>query len=68
MFAPFWERGAYYRWVFLSQYAAKDKFDHPRSVYLREDQILPRLDDWLTTKFSPDTDYRPGARRRQGPY
>ncbi len=44
---------AYYRCVFLSQYAAKNKISHPRSVYLREDQILPRLDNWLTTKFSP---------------
>jgi site-specific DNA recombinase len=49
-----WNNGAaYYRCVFLSQYAAKNKLDHPRSVYPREDQILPRLDDWLTTKFSP---------------
>ena len=49
-----WNNGAaYYRCVFLSQYAAKNKISHPRSVYLREDQILPRLDDWLTTKFGP---------------
>ena len=48
-----WNNGAaYYRCVFLSQYAAKNKISHPRSVYLREDQILPRLDDWLTTKRS----------------
>ena len=51
-----WNNGAaYYRCVFLSQYAAKNKVSHPRSVYLREDQILPRLDNWLTTKFSPGT-------------
>jgi site-specific DNA recombinase len=49
-----WNNGApYYRCVFLSQYAAKNKVDHPRSVYLREDQLLPRLDGWLTQKFSP---------------
>jgi hypothetical protein len=39
--------------VFLSQYAAKNKISHPRSVYLREDQLLPRLDGWLAQKFSP---------------
>jgi site-specific DNA recombinase len=38
-----WNNGApYYRCVFLSQYAAKNKISHPRSVYLREDQLLPR--------------------------
>lgn len=44
---------AYYRCVFLSQYAAQNKVSHPRSVYLREDQVLPRLDGWLARKFSP---------------
>ena len=33
-------RGTYYRCVFLSQYAAKDELDHPRLVYLRDDQVL----------------------------
>ena len=27
---------------------------HPRSVYLREDQIVPRLDAWLAGAFAPD--------------
>jgi hypothetical protein len=44
---------AYYRCVFLSQYAAKNKIDHPWAVYLREDQLLPRDDRWLAGKFSP---------------
>ena len=44
---------AYYRCVFLSQYAAKNKTDHPKAVYLREDQLLPSLDRWLAGKFSP---------------
>ena len=39
--------------MFLSQYAAKNKIDHPRVVYLREDQLLPNLDRWLAGKFSP---------------
>jgi site-specific DNA recombinase len=45
---------AYYRCVFLSQYAAKNKVDHPRAVYLREDQILPSLDHWPGRVFHPD--------------
>jgi site-specific DNA recombinase len=45
---------AYYRCVFLNQYAAKNKIDHPRAVYLREDQLLPSLDHWLGRIFHPD--------------
>jgi hypothetical protein len=44
----------YYRCVFLNQYAAKNKIDHPRAVYLREDQLLPSLDHWLGRIFHPD--------------
>ncbi|MGO8887765.1 MAG: hypothetical protein ACLPUO_29355 [Streptosporangiaceae bacterium] len=44
---------AYYRCVFLSQYAAKNKIDHPRAVYLREDQLLPSLDHWLGRIIHP---------------
>lgn len=48
-----WNNGAaYYRCVFLSQYAAKNKIDHPRAVYLREDDLLPGLDRWLAGKFN----------------
>ena len=43
----------YYRCVFLREYAAKNKIDHPRAVYLREDQLVPHLDRWLASKFSP---------------
>ena len=43
---------AYYRCMFLSQYAANDKIDHPRAVYIREDQLLPALDRWLGDKLS----------------
>ena len=39
--------------MFLSQYAAKNKVDHPKSVYLREEQLLPHLDEWLSRKFDP---------------
>ncbi len=44
---------AYYRCVFLREYAAKNKIDHPRAVYLREDQLIPHLDRWLASKFGP---------------
>jgi len=32
---------AYYRCVFISQYAATNKIDHLRAVYLREDRRRP---------------------------
>jgi site-specific DNA recombinase len=44
---------AYYRCMFLSQYAAKNKIRHPRAVYLREGLIVPGLDDWLSRLFRP---------------
>src|SRR6185437_9986389 len=35
-----WNNDApYYRCVFLREYAAKNKINHPRAVYLREDQL-----------------------------
>lgn len=40
----------YYRCVFLAQYAVKNRVDHPRAVYLREDRLLPSLDRWLALK------------------
>jgi site-specific DNA recombinase len=49
-----WNNGkAHYRCTFLSEYAAKNKVPHPTSVYLREEQLLPKLDAWLTRKFDP---------------
>jgi site-specific DNA recombinase len=44
---------AYYRCMFLSHYAAKNKISHPRAVYLREGLIVPGLDDWLGGLFRP---------------
>jgi site-specific DNA recombinase len=32
----------HYRCNFLSQYAAKNKVNHPTSVYLREEQLVPK--------------------------
>jgi site-specific DNA recombinase len=49
-----WNNGKpHYRCTFLSQYAAKNKVDHPTSVYLREEQLLARVDEWLCRKFDP---------------
>jgi site-specific DNA recombinase len=44
---------AYYRCKFLAQYAAKNKIRHPRAVYLRENLIVPGIDDWLGRLFRP---------------
>jgi len=49
-----WNNGKpHYRCTFLNQYAAKNKIDHPRSVYVREEQLLPELDKWLSRKLNP---------------
>src|SRR5207302_9528727 len=37
-----------------SEYAVAAKLDHPRSVNLREDDLLPRIDAWLTEAFGED--------------
>jgi site-specific DNA recombinase len=47
-----WNNDApYYRCMFLTEYAAKNEIEHPRAVYLREDQLVPHLDRWLVGKF-----------------
>lgn len=49
-----WLRGtAYYRCRFPDQYASANKLPHPRNVYLREDQLVAPLDDWLLTALAP---------------
>ena len=49
-----WNNGRpHYRCTFLSEYGAKNKVNHPISVYLREEQLLPQLDAWLSRKFDP---------------
>jgi site-specific DNA recombinase len=49
-----WNNGKpHYRCTFLAEYAAKNKVSHPKSVYLREEQLLPHLDGWLSRKFDP---------------
>jgi site-specific DNA recombinase len=49
-----WIRGeAYYRCRYPAEYAAASAFEHPRSVYLREVDVVGRLDSWLAELFSP---------------
>ena len=45
---------AHYRCRYPSEYAIANQIDHPRTVYLREDAILPSLDAWLATAFRAD--------------
>ncbi|WP_436788922.1 recombinase family protein [Yinghuangia sp. YIM S10712] len=50
-----WNNGtAHYRCRFPSEYALANTLDHPRTVYVREDAVLPPLDAWLATAFAPD--------------
>ncbi|GAB3712771.1 recombinase family protein [Nocardiopsis oceani] len=43
----------YYRCTFPNEYAMANHVAHPRSVYLKEDDVLPVLDDWLARLFEP---------------
>jgi site-specific DNA recombinase len=36
-----------------AQYAEKKGIEHPRAVYLREDKVVPALDEWLGKLFDP---------------
>jgi site-specific DNA recombinase len=44
---------AYYRCRFPQEYALANRVEHPRNVYLREADLLPRLDAWLGKYFTP---------------
>jgi len=44
---------AHYRCRYPSEYAIANELDHPRNVYVREDQILGPLDGWLAQVFDP---------------
>jgi DNA invertase Pin-like site-specific DNA recombinase len=49
-----WLRGkAYYRCRFPDEYATANKLAHPRNVYLREDQLVAPLDEWLLSALAP---------------
>jgi len=44
---------AYYRCTYPNEYARTNHVYHPRVVYLREAEILPELDTWLSTSLDP---------------
>jgi hypothetical protein len=49
-----WSNDApYYRCRYPQEYALANKLDHPKSVQVREEDILEALDDWLAGVFSP---------------
>ena len=35
------------------QYALAKTLTHPRNIHLREDQLVPPLEDWLLTALAP---------------
>jgi hypothetical protein len=43
---------AHYRCRFPAEYALANRIDHPRTVYVKEAAILPRLDEWLASSFA----------------
>ncbi len=44
----------HYRCRYPNEYALANDLDHPKSVYLREDQLVEPLDAWLAEVFHPD--------------
>src|SRR6266496_1389182 len=52
--AACWNNGKpHYRCVFPEQYALANQLQHPRSIYVREELIVPALARWLARAFSP---------------
>lgn len=45
---------AHYRCRYPREYAIVNEVDHPRSVYVREDVIVDKLDGWLGRVFDPE--------------
>jgi site-specific DNA recombinase len=37
-----------------NEYALANRIEHPKTVYVREAEIVPRLDEWLAQLFEPD--------------
>lgn len=49
-----WTNNApYYRCRFPREYARVEQIRHPLNVSLREDAVLPALDQWLASAFAP---------------
>ena len=45
---------AHYRCRVPSEYAQRKGLEHPKTVYLRESVVVPKLDEWLASLFHPD--------------
>jgi DNA invertase Pin-like site-specific DNA recombinase len=43
----------YYRCRFPEQYAQANTLTHPRNIYLRENQLVAPLDEWLLSALAP---------------
>ncbi|MER6047297.1 recombinase family protein [Streptomyces sp. NPDC001793] len=43
----------HYRCRYTAEYAKTTALDHPLTVYVREELILPALDKWIATTFAP---------------
>jgi site-specific DNA recombinase len=43
----------HYRCVYPIEYGLANHTQHPRSIYVREELIIPTLDQWLLRAFSP---------------
>jgi hypothetical protein len=48
-----WNNNQPYRCTFPTEYALANHITHPRAVYLREADVLPELDTWLTKALDP---------------
>jgi site-specific DNA recombinase len=44
----------HYRCVYPTEYGLANTTAHPRSIYLREEQLIPSLDHWLVQAFAPN--------------
>lgn len=48
-----WNHGqAYYRCRYATEYALPRRAKHPPTVYVRENQVVPPLDDWIAGIFA----------------
>lgn len=43
----------YYRCRFPAEYALANRVQHPLNVYLREDQVIGKVNRWLAREFAP---------------
>ncbi len=44
---------AHYRCKVPSEYALANKVEHPPTIYVREDHVVPALDEWIAAIFDP---------------